>query len=63
METRELVPLALALFVALLAGWLLALATGAGGRSRHREQRDRDRADTERILGRLRRQLEDAENR
>jgi diguanylate cyclase (GGDEF)-like protein len=62
-ETRELVPLALALFVALVAGWLLALATGAGGRGRHREQRDRERADTERILGRLRRQLEDAENR
>jgi diguanylate cyclase (GGDEF)-like protein len=62
-ETRELVPLALALFVALVAGWLLALATGAGGRGRHREQRDRERADTERILGRLRRRLEDAENR
>ncbi len=63
METRELVPLALALFVALLAGWLLAVAAGAGGRGQHREQRDRDRADTERVLGRLRRQLEDAENR
>lgn len=63
METRELVPLALALFVALLAGWLLAMATGAGGKGRHREQRDRERADTERVLGRLRRQLEDAENR
>ena len=63
METRELVPLALALFVALLAGWLLAMATGAGGQGRHREQRDRDRAETERIMGRLRRQLEDAENR
>jgi diguanylate cyclase (GGDEF)-like protein len=62
-ETRELVPLALALFVALLAGWLLAVAAGAGGRGQHREQRDRDRADTERVLGRLRRQLEDAENR
>ena len=63
METRELVPLALALFVALLAGWLLAMASGAGGRGRHSELRDRERADTEKILGRLRRQLEDAENR
>jgi diguanylate cyclase (GGDEF)-like protein len=62
-ETRELVPLALALFVALLAGWLLAVASGAGGRGRHRELRDRERADTEKILGRLRRQLEDSENR
>ena len=64
METRELVPLALALLVALIAGWLLAVAAGAGGRGRRqREQRDRDRADTEKVLGRLRRQLEEAENR
>jgi diguanylate cyclase (GGDEF)-like protein len=62
-ETRELVPLALALFVALLAGWLLAVAAGAGGRGRERERRDRDRADTEKVLGRLRRQLEDADQR
>jgi diguanylate cyclase (GGDEF)-like protein len=56
--------LALALFVALLAGWLLAVAAGAGGRGKqHRELRDRDRADTDRVMGRLRRQLEDAENR
>jgi diguanylate cyclase (GGDEF)-like protein len=61
-ETRELVPLALALFVALLAGFLLAVAAGAPGRGR-RARADRERADTEKILGRLRRQLEDAENR
>lgn len=63
METRELVPLALALFVALLAGWLLAVAAGAGGRGRERERRDRERVDTEKVLGRLRRQLEDADQR
>ena len=40
METRELVPLALALFVALLAGWLLAMATGAGGQEPAREEGD-----------------------
>jgi diguanylate cyclase (GGDEF)-like protein len=56
--------LALALFVALLAGWLLAVAAGAGGRGRkQREPYARDGADTDKVLVRLRRQLEDAENR
>src|SRR5262245_40335683 len=64
METRELIPLALAVFAALVAGWVLATVSGAaGGRGGQRELRDRERGETEKVLGRLRRQLEDAEGR
>jgi diguanylate cyclase (GGDEF)-like protein len=64
MEARELIPLALAVFAALVAGWVLATVSGAaGGRGRQRELRDRERGETEKVLGRLRRQLEDSEGR